>query len=121
MSPKQERLKEIRAKLKCLSEEERERLIEKIGRIVNIEGRPLSIHNTLLLYYQNIGRSVTVVGGFKQWLKAGRAVTKGEHGSLILFPVGLKDNDGEVEDEGDLKFWSANVFDISQTHEIETA
>jgi antirestriction protein ArdC len=58
----------------------------------------------------------TVVGGFKQWLKAGRSVRQGEHGAIILYPVGPKDQEGNLEDPE--RFFSATVFDISQTESI---
>ncbi|MDZ7766902.1 MAG: ArdC family protein [Melioribacteraceae bacterium] len=83
--------------------------------IKNIEGRELSDYNQLMIRFQ-LGNA-SIVGGFKQWKKQGRAVRKGEHGALILFPVGPKDKDGEVEQAE--TFFTGVVFDISQTEEIQ--
>lgn len=89
--------------------------------IVTIEGRALSPFNQCLVAMQL--PSATVVGGFRQWLKAGRAVTKGKHGASIWVPCGAKsapDADGEQATEKTF-FTSGAVFDVSQTAEIEDA
>lgn len=103
-----ERLKEISKKIKGLSEEDREKLKNSVG-ILTIEGKKLSIRNNMLLAIQSSGKA-TIVGGYKQWLKSGRKVKKGEHGYLIYFPV---KKEGEIEN-----FYIAVVFDINQTEEI---
>jgi len=110
---KMARIKTIREKILSLSQEEREAL-SSIS-IPTIEGRFLSKHNVMMIVFQ-FSFSPTVVGGFRQWLKAGRAVRKGEHGAVILYPVGPKDQEGNLEDAE--RFYSATVFDISQTEPI---
>ena len=110
---KGEKLNLIRKKLASLSEAEKQSLISR-GLIATIEGRTLSVYNTILVYLQPNGLATSVVGGYRQWLKAGRQVKKGEHGFTILIPVGKKD-----EGTGDIievaRFYPATVFDISQT------
>lgn len=116
MTPeKRAKIKALRQRLARLSEEERRALTAR-GLIATVEGRTLSLHNTLLVYLQSNGHTPTVVGGFKQWRRTGRTVKRGEHGFTIWFPVGRKDEDDEtVEVE---KFYTATVFDISQTDDL---
>ena len=78
--------------------------------VATIEGRTLSPTNTMLVVMQC--PSATIVGGFKQWLKAGRVVSKGEHGISIWIPSGVKGEDGQPDD---VRFLSGTVFDVSQT------
>lgn len=110
------RIKELRDKLANLAPADRERLAAR-GIITTVEGRTLSLHNTLLLYIQCDGQQPTVVAGFQQWRKAGRQVKRGEHGMMIWFPVGPKD-----KETGDIltadTFYTGTVFDISQTEAI---
>ena len=112
---RKERIKAAQAKIIALSVTEREQLAAKYG-IITIEGRPLSVYNQCFLISQR--DNTTVVGGYKQWLKAGRQVLKGQHGMSIYIPTGNKDTEGKVTDE-DPQFWFATVFDISQTEPVE--
>lgn len=111
------RLSELRHKLAGLTEAERKAFTDR-GIIATVEGRTLSLHNTFMVYLQSNGIIPSVVGGYQQWRKAGRQVTKGEHGMVILFPVGDKD-----KETGDIihaeQYFTATVFDISQTEPIE--
>lgn len=108
---------------------ERVQLANKCG-IVTCDGRELSLCNTMLVILQCPGASI--VGGFRQWLKYGRCVMKGQHGAMIWVPTGVK-KDGETVSEPapvaaqgaeaevpDHRFIIGTVFDISQTQEIET-
>jgi hypothetical protein len=69
-----------------MSEADRAQLAAQCGAVLNIEGRALSVTNTILCFLQCPG--VSVVGGFRQWIKAGRCVRKGEHGLTIWIPLG---------------------------------
>jgi hypothetical protein len=65
----------------------------------------------------------TIVGGFRQWLKQGRAVRKGEHGLMIWVPLLRKSGDSIAGESGesepdDVRFMPGTVFDISQTAAI---
>jgi hypothetical protein len=60
----------------------------------------------------------SVVGGFQQWIKAGKVVKRGEHGMTIWFPIGRKNDDGNILEAE--KFYTATVFDVSQVEEIGT-
>ena len=53
--------------------------------ISTVEAHPLSQTNACLVAFQC--PTATIVGGFKQWLKAGRCVRKGEHGLSIWVPA----------------------------------
>ena len=108
------RLREIASQVAKMSDEQRAALAARVS-ITTIEGRSLSMHNQCLLAYQI--PSATIVGGFKQWIKAGRAVMKGQHGSVIWVPIGRKDKEtGEIQER--TGFVLGNVFDVSQTQEI---
>ena len=109
------KIQELRETLTKLSDDQKQKLLDR-GLVATIEGRTLSPHNTILVYIQSSNGGPTVVGGYKQWQKAGRHVDKGQHGLMIWFPIGPKDQDGNVvEKEG---FYTGTVFDISQTSEI---
>ena len=99
-------------------------LKEKIN-IITCEGHSLSLKNNALLDLQaeGTGLTVSVVGGFSQWLDKGRAVRKGERAFTILAPSSgkAKDKGGNVKlaDDGSelhkTYFKCVSVFDISQT------
>ncbi len=97
------------------------------GLLVTCEGHSLSLHNCCLIALQM--PAATILGGFKQWQKQGRAVTKGQHGLMIWVPISgnkkeapastpTATTDGTEPDE--TRFIMATMFDISQTHEIES-
>lgn len=116
----------------AMPELERAQLSNKHG-IVTCDGHALSLANTMLVILQN--NTSSVVGGFRQWIKHGRAVMKGQHGIMIWVPVGGKANnapldgstsnsavvDSQPASESDTRFIIGTVFDISQTQEIETS
>jgi hypothetical protein len=122
---KKARLKQIREKLKSLSDQEKKQLLDN-GLIATIDGKILSTHNTMMCYLQTPGifsgnaTLPTVVGGFKQWKNAGRYIVKGQHGMTIFFPVGPKveTENGEKLVEAE-HFYTASVFDITQTENME--
>jgi len=113
---RQERIKQLRHKLSNLTDQEKQALISR-GIISTVEGRQLSLYNTLLVYLQCNGHTPTVVGGYQQWRRVGKQVNKGEHGFMIWFPVGAKDDTGDII-EAD-RFYTATVFDISQVSGIK--
>lgn len=114
-----------------MPELERIQITNKLG-IVTAEGHTLSLGNMMLIALQNPRASV--VGGFRQWIKHGRAVMKGQHGMMIWVPCGGRKNDtpldgstsnsavadGSPSTAEDTRFLIGTVFDISQTQEIET-
>jgi len=111
------RLKELREQLSKLTPEQRQGLADR-GIIATIEGRQLSLHNTILVYLQSNGQTPTIVGGYQQWKRAGRHVSKGQHGMMIWFPVGEKNKDTGELVGGPETFYTATVFDIGQTEEL---
>jgi antirestriction protein ArdC len=120
----QERREKFRALVKqiaAMTDEEREAIVQRVGAVPTCEGRALSCVNTLLLISQC--PKVSMVGGFRQWIRQGRHVKKGERGHYIWIPK-HKDEDGEGEtvkaaaEEADMpNFVMGVVFDISQTDE----
>jgi len=118
-----ERFKGIVKKIAQLSQEQRNELALKMP-LINPEGHHLSIFNTCLIYHQSNGYVPTVVGGFKQWLKQGRAVKRGEHSFMIWFPRFQDHKEEPTEEEikeEKVTFLIGHVFDISQTIEIQTS
>ena len=108
--------RELAGRIGRMSPDERAALAARMPAIATIEGRALSPFNQCLLASQC--PSATVVGGFRQWIKAGRAVRKGEHGFAIWVPTGQRKAD-DAEDSDKLGFILGTVFDVSQTQEIE--
>jgi hypothetical protein len=122
---KNERLKAIAAKVAAMSEDQRAAIAEQMP-VISIAGHVISARNTCLLSLQLPG-PVTVVGGFRQWLDAGRCVRKGESAAYILKPATRKaraadgaeagaeagpDGSGETA----VSFYvPVPVFDVSQT------
>lgn len=92
--------------------------------IVTIEGRVLSPQNQCMVAMQL--PTATVVGGFRQWITAGRCVRKGEHGACIWIPLGSDKASESVEsDPGEgtgerCGFTLATIFDIAQTDPKES-
>lgn len=94
-----------------MSDAARHAMILNAGAVITCEGRALSVANTILTMLQLPG--VSMVGGFRQWIRQGRCVRKGQHGAQICIPLGARtDEAGEVSG---VKFGCATVFDISQT------
>lgn len=121
---KNAKVKAIADMIAKLTDEQREMLLKKIGAVATIEGHKCSIYNTLFMFYQRIEMPLSIVGGFKQWQKAGRKVKKGEKGMMLLFPIHheRKDKNGEVllnPLTGEPLIWTnfrvGYVFDITQT------
>lgn len=116
--------RELLKKIAAMTDDQKAELASKMGTVVNPEGHAFTLHNTLLIAAQG-GTTATIVGGFRQWLKQGRAVKKGEHGYQILFPREKKNGDEtepstEDADKPEVRFLIGYVFDISQTMEIQT-
>ena len=106
------RFRQLVKQVAAMSDAERDAMLIRVGAVVTCEGRALSPTNTMLCLMQLPG--VSMVGGFKQWIRQGRAVRKGEHGVSIWIPcAGKKAEDSETE--GEMYFTSGTVFDVSQT------
>jgi len=121
---KKAKLKEFIDQVSKMTEDQLSLLKEKIS-IITCDGHSLSAKNTALLDLQAEGtdKTVSVVGGFSQWLDKGRAVRKGERAFCIMAPSQgkAKDKSGKVklaDDGSELQktyFKFVSVFDISQT------
>lgn len=113
----------------AFSDEQKAAFNNKVGAIATADGGIITgLTNTFLLCMQLPG--VTMVGGFRQWLKVGRCVKKGEHGAMIWVPKARSKSDNEqtpaqqpseTESENRPGFIIGTVFDISQTQEIEAS
>ena len=115
------RFSDIATKIGAMTDDQRATLAASITP-TTVEGRPLSVHNACLLAIQC--PTVTLVGGFQQWLKAGRAVRKGEHGLMIWAPVRRAEPasaDPAPINTDSPNFILVTVFDVSQTDIGRTA
>lgn len=121
------KFRELVKQVANMNPDQKTQFMGKVGSILTADGGAIGgFTNTMLLYMQ-FGEP-SIVGGFRQWLKHGRAVKKGEHGAMIWVPVGTakpetvmesaKDTNGEPDEK---RFIIGTVFDISQTQEIETS
>ena len=108
----------IAARIKAMTPEQRAQFAAQSP--LRQLGQSLSAHNACMVIFQN--PSATLVGGFGQWIKEGRAVIKGQHGYSIWVPIGpkSKDEDGTVHTDKQ-GFTLGTVFDIAQTAPIENA
>ena len=115
---KRQKLRSIAQQISKMPESDRAAMVGHWP--TTIEGHRVSLHNALMIAFQ-VG--ATVIGGFRQWKKAGRHVRKGEHGLGICIPLGLQkktDDNGDETETGELAgFGVATVFDISQTEASE--
>ena len=88
--------------------------------ITTINLQPLSVKNQCLIALQM--PTATICAGFRQWLKNGRAVMKGQKALSIWIPTGCQKSDGTGDDAGgdanETRFVVGSVFDIQQTEEI---
>lgn len=118
---RREEFQRLIKKAVSMSEEARVKALSNTP-VTNTEGHSLSPTNQLLVIMQC--QNATIVGGFRQWLKQGRCVAKGEHGISIWVPVGQKNDTnkqpGEMSSADlDVHFIMGTVFDIGQTVELE--
>ena len=118
---RREKIRELAKVVAAMTEQDRVSLAQRTG-IRTIEGHELSVFNHCLLLTQN--PNLSIVGGFRQWKKAGRSVMKGQHGLAIWCPVKPKATPDADELEGDQdgekskpRFMLGTVFDISQTRD----
>lgn len=112
------KFREIAKKLAKMSDGERSALAAKMIGLATCEGHMLSPHNVCMIAFQM--PTATLVGGFRQWLKQGRCVKKGEH-SLMIWCASARKSDeaaGEAAPD-DVRFIMGSVFDVSQTEETD--
>lgn len=111
-------LKELAGRLAAMNDEQRAAIAAQ-SPVITIERHLLSHRNNCLLVWQS-ARPVTMVGGFRQWLKAGRCVARGESALWILAPMSRNARDTEQPDaEGKITFFrEVPVFDVAQTTEL---
>ncbi len=119
--------RDLARQIAAMTDEQRGALAARAGMIATVEGHTLSLVNTLLLASQRPG--ITLVGGFRQWKRAGRSVRRGEHGLALWIPTTkttAQDSDTLEQPGGDgtpgearpLLFIMGTVFDVSQTEEV---
>ena len=113
------KMRSLASEISSMSAEQRTALAARLPGIATVEGRALSVFNACLIASQN--PQSTIVGGFRQWIKVGRAVRKGEHGMCIWIPTRQSANGDEhasEDDTAETHFFLGTVFDVSQTQEI---
>jgi N-terminal domain of anti-restriction factor ArdC len=120
---RRERFRQLAAQVAAMTDDERAALVAKVGAIVTVEGRALSVHNTCLVLNQL--PTASMVGGFRQWKDHGRSVRKGAVGLMIWVPTGKGERgeedapppEGEGIDDAPKRsgFVAGYVFDVTQT------
>jgi hypothetical protein len=124
---RREKFRGLAKQISAMSDAARAELAAKLPGLVTVEGRALSAGNMCLVAVQK--PDATMVGGFRQWLKAGRCVAKGSVGLMIWVPTGKRDSDApaasaaaDKETGGEAGerpgFIMGTVFDVSQTVEL---
>ena len=108
-----ERNRHLVAMISAMTPEERSEMASR-SPIVTVAGHCPSHFNQCMIAMQR--PSASVVGGFKQWIAAGRCVAKGESGMAIWCPSTRKSKNASKPDE--TYFVLGTVFDISQTVEL---
>lgn len=113
---KEERALEVKRLVDISSE-----LLKTLGAGVPVQKlsntkEPYSQVNSLLIRLEN--PQATLCGGYQEWLKAGRVVSKGQKGIKILVPLVIKKDKTDPNSETFLRFKAGTVFDISQTEEL---
>lgn len=124
-NPNRDMAQRLARKIADMTDTERAEFAARCPVVLTIDGRPISGKNTLLAAMQC--QTVTVIGGFRQWLAAGRAVRQGEKAIYIFVPSGGRRaaDPGAAAGADDtaaetVRFLMAAVFDVSQTDAIET-
>ncbi len=84
--------------------------------LMTVEGHALSVKNSCLALMQC--PTATVLGGFVQWARAGRRVSKGSKAIGIFLPCNAKASE-ETGEPGGVFFRVVNVFDVGQTEPAE--
>jgi hypothetical protein len=126
---RRDRFRALAKQIADMSAEQRAEIVARAAAVVTCEGRPLSPVNTCSLMMQR--STVSVVGGFWQWKRAGRRVKKGEAGLSIWIPtmkggstqdpqpptIDAETQAGEGEKRASRRFVVGTVFDITQTEE----
>ena len=113
-----------------MGDTERAMMAAKYG-FQSCEGWGYSPCNQMLIALQL--PQASILGGFGQWIRQGRAVRKGEHGAMVWCPVGHKAKQEEAAinpevltnqerggSEGRSGFIVGTIFDVSQTQELES-
>ena len=117
------RARQLLRTISAMSDADRQTMADRMPQVMNPKGHFLTINNTLLLCQQAQRTDLTVVAGFKQWIKAGRVVRKGQKAlGLIAVPIQIRqrDQNGDKTDTTKLRFRFVPVFDVSQTEELST-
>ena len=118
------RARQLLRAISAMTDAERQAMADRLPRVMSPQGHFLTIYNTLLLCQQAQRTDLTVVTGFKAWIKAGRVVRKGERTlGYIAVPIQIRqrDQNGDKTDTKELRFRFVPVFDVSQTEELESA
>jgi len=102
-----------------LSPEQREE-ISRRSPIVTCEGHPISPYNACFLSMQT-ELTLTIIGGFRQWKRAGRQVSAGQKAAGYIYVPLKREKDGKELIPEKMRFRLVPVFDISQTEEIAVA
>ncbi|UFX42091.1 ssDNA-binding domain-containing protein [Bradyrhizobium sp. 41S5] len=124
-NPNKEKAAQLARQIANMTEEQKALWLQRAP-ILTADARPISGKNHMLAAMQCEG--ATMLGGFNQWLAAGRAVRKGESAIYIFAPSGRRATaeasaapsaDGAAAEAAaeSVRFILVPVFDVSQTDE----
>jgi antirestriction protein ArdC len=125
-NPNKEKARQLAKQIADMSDEQKAQWLARVP-ILTIDGRPISGKNQMLAAMQC--QTATMLGGFQQWLAAGRAVRKGESALYIFAPSGSRKAEASAPgtDSGNaaaetatesVRFIMVPVFDVSQTDQL---
>lgn len=126
-NPNREKARHLAKQIAGMSEEQKAQWLARVP-VLTMEGRPISGKNHMLVAMQC--ETATMVGGFRQWLAAGRAVRKGETALYIFAPGGRGKAEASAPSSAEpgaaaegaaesVRFIMVPVFDVSQTEPAE--
>lgn len=118
---RRERFRALAQQIGAMSDEQRAAMAARMAAVVTVEGHVLTVHNACLVACQR--PDATVLGGYQQWLRAGRQVRKGESGLMIWAPIKGRREDHAEPTASSIgqdrpRFVMVTVFDVGQTDMI---
>ncbi|MBR0998796.1 hypothetical protein ABIF65_003721 [Bradyrhizobium japonicum] len=126
-NPNKEKARQLAQQIANMTDEQKAQWLTRVP-ILTIEGRPISGKNQLLAAMQC--QTATMVGGFQQWIAAGRVVREGESALYIFAPSGARKaeasapssagapGNAQAAEAESVRFIMVPVFDVAQTKKL---
>ncbi|KGT73707.1 hypothetical protein MA20_42940 [Bradyrhizobium japonicum] len=124
-NPNKEKARQLAQQIANMTDEQKAQWLARVP-ILTIDGSALSGNNQLLAALQC--QTATMVGGFQQWIAAGRVVQEGQSALYIFAPTGARKAEAsapsneagaaEAAEAPTVRFVMVPVFDVAQTKEL---